>query len=70
MILKGSQRGASKQMATHLLKTQDNEHIEVHELRGFLSDDLLNLVTKLDKQPLNIFVILCFKVDWANPADC
>ena len=27
-------------MAAHLLKTQDNEHIEVHELRGFLSDDL------------------------------
>ena len=40
MILKGSQRGGSKQMAAHLLKTQDNEHIEVHELRGFLSDDL------------------------------
>lgn len=40
MILKGSQRGGSKQMATHLLKTQDNEHIEVHELRGFSSDDL------------------------------
>ena len=35
MILKGSQ-----QMAAHLLKTQDNLHIEVHELRGFLSHDL------------------------------
>lgn len=40
MILKGSQRGGSKQMAAHLLKMHDNEHVEVHELRGFLSDDL------------------------------
>ncbi len=40
LILKGSQRGGSKQLATHLLKMHDNEHVEVHELRGFLSDDL------------------------------
>jgi hypothetical protein len=40
MILKGSQRGGSKQLAVHLLKTHDNEHVAVHELRGFLSDDL------------------------------
>ncbi len=40
MILKGSQRGGSQQLAAHLLKVQDNEHVEVHELRGFLSDDL------------------------------
>lgn len=40
MILKGSQRGGSKQMAAHLLKMHDNEHVEVHELRGFLSNDL------------------------------
>ncbi len=40
MILKGSQRGGSKQLAAHLLKMHDNEHVEVHELRGFLSDDL------------------------------
>ena len=32
MILKGSQRGGSKQLAVHLLKTLDNEHAEVHEL--------------------------------------
>ena len=40
MILKGSQRGGSKQLAAHLLKTHDNEHVEVHELRGFSADDL------------------------------
>jgi len=40
MILKGSQRGGAKQLALHLLNDRDNEHAELHELRGFLSDDL------------------------------
>jgi hypothetical protein len=40
MILKGSQRGGAKQLAYHLLKTEENEHVEVHEVRGFMSDDL------------------------------
>ncbi|MEQ4617191.1 MAG: hypothetical protein ABN482_04005 [Corticimicrobacter sp.] len=40
MILKGSQRGGASQLAAHLLNTRDNEHIEVHDLRGFSADDL------------------------------
>ncbi|MFN3224721.1 MAG: relaxase/mobilization nuclease domain-containing protein [Hyphomicrobiales bacterium] len=40
MILKASERGGGKQLALHLLNTHDNEHVEVHELRGFVSDDL------------------------------
>ena len=40
MILKGSQRSGGKQLAAHLLKTEENEHVEIHELRGFMSDDL------------------------------
>lgn len=40
MILKGSQRGGAKQLALHLLNDRDNEHTELYELRGFLSDDL------------------------------
>lgn len=40
MILKGSQRGGAKQLASHLLKVEENEHVEIHEIRGFLSDDL------------------------------
>ena len=39
MILVGNQRGGAKELALHLLK-QENEHVEVHELRGFASDDL------------------------------
>lgn len=41
MILKASQRGGGKQLALHLMKTQDNEHVEVHEIRGFVSDDII-----------------------------
>lgn len=40
MILKGSQRGGAGQLAAHLLKTEENEHVEVHELRGFMAEDL------------------------------
>ena len=39
MILVGNQRGGAKNLANHLL-SQENEHVEVHDLRGFASDDL------------------------------
>ena len=40
MILKASQRGGGKQLALHLLRTDENEHVETHEVRGFISQDL------------------------------
>ena len=40
MILKGSQRGGARQLATHLLKTEENEHVEIYELDGFVAEDL------------------------------
>lgn len=40
MILVASERGGGKQLAQHLLNDRDNEHVELHELRGFVSDDL------------------------------
>lgn len=40
MILKGSQRGRGQDLAAHLMRTEDNEHLELHELRGFTSDNL------------------------------
>jgi hypothetical protein len=40
VILKGSQRGGARQLAAHLLNMQDNDHITVEELRGFVADDL------------------------------
>lgn len=41
MILKASQRGGSKQLALHLLRRDENEHVEVHDVRGFVSEDLV-----------------------------
>ena len=40
MILKGAQRGGTRQLAAHLLNDRDNDHVTVHELRGFLAQDL------------------------------
>lgn len=40
MILKGSQRSGGQGLAVHLLNATDNEHVRVHELRGFTADDL------------------------------
>ncbi|MGU3537369.1 relaxase/mobilization nuclease domain-containing protein [Methylobacterium sp. A54F] len=40
MILKGSQRGGGQDLAAHLMRTDDNEHVRVHELREFASDNL------------------------------
>lgn len=40
MILKGSQRGGGQGLAVHLLNATDNEHIRLHELRGFSAGDL------------------------------
>ena len=39
MILVGNQRGGAKDLAQHLLK-RENEHVDVHELRGFVSGNL------------------------------
>ncbi len=40
MILNGNQRGGAKDLALHLMKTA-NECVEIHELRGFMSSDLM-----------------------------
>ncbi len=40
MILKGSQRGGGQDLAAHLMRTDDNEHVRVHELREFASNTL------------------------------
>ena len=45
MILKGNQRGNSKDLALHLLK-EENERVEVHEIRGFCSDTLMGALNE------------------------
>ncbi|MEZ5896734.1 MAG: relaxase/mobilization nuclease domain-containing protein [Parvularculaceae bacterium] len=39
MILVGNQRGGGRDLAAHLLSTE-NDHVTVHEVRGFASDDV------------------------------
>lgn len=40
MILNGNPRGGARDLALHLLK-EENDHVEVHEIRGFVANDLL-----------------------------
>ncbi|MEL6708615.1 MAG: relaxase [Pseudomonadota bacterium] len=39
MILIGNSRGGARDLALHLMK-DENDHVEVHDLRGFAADDL------------------------------
>lgn len=48
MILVGSQRGGASNLAAHLLNAQDNEHITVTELRGFVADNLHGALAEAD----------------------
>ena len=48
MILEGAQRGGAARLARHLLNTRDNDHVEVHEISGFLADDLLGALREVE----------------------
>ncbi len=47
MILKASTRGSPNALARHLLNEQDNEHIEQHEVRGFMSEDVAGALAEV-----------------------
>ncbi len=40
MIIKASNRGGAISLGQHLLKAE-NEHVELHEVRGFIADDVM-----------------------------
>jgi len=40
MILHGNSRGGGRDLATHLLRDDENDHVHVHEVRGFMSEDV------------------------------
>jgi hypothetical protein len=42
MILKGSQRAGGTALAVHLLRTDENDHVQVHQVRGFVRDNILD----------------------------
>ena len=48
MILKAKERGGAGQLARYLLTMRDNDHVELHEVRGFVSDDLLDAFCEAD----------------------
>ncbi|MDR6873587.1 hypothetical protein J2Y55_004614 [Bosea sp. BE125] len=41
MIIKASQRAGGKALAVHLLRDDENDHVHVHEVRGFMADDVV-----------------------------
>lgn len=48
MILKGNQRAGGRDLAAHLANGRDNDHIAVHELRGFASTTLLGAFLEIE----------------------
>ncbi len=40
MIMVGNQRSNGLKLAAHLMNDRDNDHVEVHELRGFTAETL------------------------------
>jgi hypothetical protein len=47
MILDGNQRGGARDLARHLMKAE-NEHFEVHEIRGFAADTILGALREAE----------------------
>ena len=48
MILKGNSRAHGRNLALHLLNVEDNEHAVVHQLNGFMSDDLIGAFGEIE----------------------
>lgn len=48
MILKGNPRANGRELALHLMNVEDNEHAVLHELRGFLADDLVGAFKEVE----------------------
>lgn len=48
MILKGKERGDASQLGRYLLAMRENDHVELHEVRGFVSENLLEAFGEAD----------------------
>lgn len=48
MILKGNQRGNGTDLAVHLMNAFDNDSIEVAEIHGVVSNDLLGAFAEFE----------------------
>jgi hypothetical protein len=47
VILKASQRSGARQLAAHLMNDKDNDHVTMHELRGFMARDLQGALSEV-----------------------
>lgn len=47
MIFVGSQRSGAKDLALHLMK-EENDHVTIHEVRGFASEDLFSALREAE----------------------
>jgi hypothetical protein len=47
VIFVGSQRSGAKDLALHLMK-EENDHVTIHEVRGFASEDLLSALREAE----------------------
>ena len=48
MIIVGSQRSGAGNLSQHLTNMVENDHVELHELRGFTSEDLQGALQEAD----------------------
>jgi hypothetical protein len=48
VILKAKERGDGPQLARYLLAMRDNDHVELHEVRGFVSESLAGAFAEAD----------------------
>lgn len=46
MMLKGNSRGGALDLARHLMK-EENDHVHIHELRGFASENLMGALNEM-----------------------
>jgi hypothetical protein len=46
MIFKASKRSGGRQLGAHLLKVEENEHVEIHEVSGFVSDSVMGAMNE------------------------
>jgi len=48
MILKGKERGDGAQLGRYLIAMNENDHVELHEVRGFVCDDIVEAFQEAD----------------------
>lgn len=70
MILYGSQRGNAGELANHLMNTRENDHVQVHGLRGFMASDLHGAFAEIEAISKGTKCRQClFSLSFNPPAD-